>query len=104
MIALAATLVGCSRQPPHQAAAESCTDKSRFACLHRAAAHQPIELASLKTNPPIEPKLKSEKPPPLRVRDRVDHFITKEAKHTSFTAKSEPSATRTPLPPVSLRT
>jgi hypothetical protein len=105
MIAFAATLVGCSRQPPHQAATESCADKRQFACLHRTAAHQPIELASLKTDPPTEAKRKSEKPPPLRIRDRAAaHFITKKAKPASMTAKSEPTATRIPLPPPSLRT
>jgi hypothetical protein len=104
MIALAATLVGCSRQPPHQAATESCTDKRPSACSHRTAAHQPIELASLKTDPPTETKLRSEKPPPLRVRDRAAHFITKKARPASITAKTEPTATRIPPPPPSLKT
>ncbi len=103
MIALAATLVGCSRQPPHQAATGPCTDERQFACLPRKA-HQPIEFASLKTDPPTETKLKSEKPPPLRVRDRAARFITKEEKPASTRAKTEPTATRIPLPPPSLRT
>jgi hypothetical protein len=104
MIALAATLVGCSGPPPHQGATESCTDKRQFACLHRPAAHQPIELATLKTVPPTETKLRSEKPPPLRVREKVAHFITKKAKPASIPAKTEPKVTRIPLPPPSLRT
>jgi hypothetical protein len=105
MIALAATLVGCSRQPPHQAATESCTDKRQFACSHKTVAHQPIELASLKTDPPTEAKLKSEKPPPLRTRDRPAHFSTKKAKSANSTAKTPwPTATRIPPPPPSLRT
>ena len=103
MIALAATLVGCSRQPPHQAATGPCTDERQFACLPRTA-HQPIEFASLKTDPPTETKLKSEKRPPLRVRDRAARFITKKAKPASTRAKTEPTATRIPLPPPSLRT
>jgi hypothetical protein len=103
MIALAATLVGCSRQPPHQTATGPCTDERQFACLPRTA-HQPIEFASLKTDPPTETKLKSEKPPPLRVRDRAARFITKKAKPASTRAKTEPTATRIPLPPPSLRT
>jgi hypothetical protein len=70
MIALAATLVGCSRQPP----------------------------------PPKETKFNGEKPPPLRVRDRAAHFITKEPKLSSITAKTEPAATRIPPSPPSLRT
>ena len=77
--ALAATLVGCSHQPPHQAASESCTDKRQFACLHRTT-------------------------PSLRVRYRAAHSITKKAKSASTTAKTEPTATRTPTPPPSLRT
>jgi hypothetical protein len=103
MIALAATLVGCSRQPPHQTATGPCTDERQFACLPRTA-HQPIEFASLKTDPPTETKLKSEKPPPLRVRDRAARFITKKAKPASTRAKTEPTATRIPLPPPSLKT
>jgi hypothetical protein len=66
--------------------------------VRRAAAHQPI-----KHNLSIETKLKSEKPPPLRVRGRAAHFITKKAKPASIPAKTEPSATRIPLPPPSLR-
>jgi len=98
MIALAATSVGCSRQP------QPCTDERQFACLPRTAAHQPIELASLKTDPPTKTKLKSEQPPPLRVRDRAARFITKKAKPASIRAKTEPTAARIPLPPPSLRT
>jgi hypothetical protein len=104
MIALATTLVGCSGQPPHQAATESCTDKRQFGCLHRPAARQPIELATLKAVPPTETKLRSEKPPPLRVRDKLAGFITKKAKPASITEKPEPKATRIAHPPPSLRT
>jgi hypothetical protein len=96
-------LVGCSRQPPHQAATGPCTDERQFACLPRTA-HQPIEFASLKTDPQTETKLKSEKRPPLRVRDRAARFITKKEKPASTRAKTEPTATRIPLPPPSLRT
>jgi hypothetical protein len=104
MIALAATLVGCSRQPPHQAGTGPCTDERQFACLPRTAAHQPIEFASFKTDAPTETKLKSEKPPPLRIRNRASRFIIKKAKLASIRAKTEPTATRIPLPPPSLRT
>jgi hypothetical protein len=71
--------------------------------LHRTTAHQPIEFASLKTRPPRETKLKSEKPPPLRVRHKAAHLITK-AKPARITPKTEPTATRIPTPPPSLRT
>jgi hypothetical protein len=103
MIALAATLVGCCRQPSHQAATESCADKGEFVCLPRAAARQPTKLASLKTNPPVEARLKSEKPP-HRPPDKAVHFIAKKAEPANVTAKAEPSATRIPLPQPSLRT
>ena len=103
MVALAATLVGCSRQPIHQAATGPCTDERQFTCLARAAAHQPTELASLKTDPPTETKLKSEKPPPL-LRDRAARFITKKAKPASIRAKTETTAARIRPPPPALRT
>ena len=77
--ALAVALVGCSHQPPHQAASESCTDKRQFACLHRTT-------------------------PSLRVRYRAAHSITKKAKSASTTAKTGPTATHIPTPPPSLRT
>ncbi len=103
MIALAATLIGCSRQPSYQAAGPYA-DERQFACLPSTAAHQPIEFASLKTDPPTETKLKNEEQPPLRVRDRAARFIAKKAKPASIRAKTEPTATRIPLPPPSLRT
>jgi hypothetical protein len=104
MIALAATLVGCSRQPPRQAVTGPCADERQLACLPGTAAHQPIEFASIKTDARTEIKLKSEKPPHLRVCDRASRFITKKAKPASIKAKTEPTATRIPLPPPSLRT
>jgi hypothetical protein len=104
LIALAATLVGCSRQPPPQAGTGPRADERRFASLPRTAAHQPIEFASLKTDAPTEIKLKAEKPPRLRGRDRASRFIAKKAKPASIRVKTEPTATRIPLPPPSLRT
>jgi hypothetical protein len=104
VIALATTLVGCSHQPPQQAATEPCTDKHWFACPPRPATYQPIELASLRTNPPRETKLKNEKPSPPPVRDKAARFITKKAKPASIRAKTEPTATRIPLPSPSFRT
>ena len=44
MIALAAILVGCSSQPPHLAASESCTDK-RVGCFHSTAPHHAYYIA-----------------------------------------------------------
>ena len=98
-IAVAAILVGCSRQPPHQAATGPGTDERQF-----ASSRQPIEFASLKTDPPTETKLKCEQPPPLRVRVRAARFIAKKAKTASIRAKTEPIVTRIPFQPPSLRT
>jgi hypothetical protein len=100
IIALAATLVGCSRQPPHQAAAESCTDKRGFACSNRTAADQPIKLASFKTNRRTIAAT-AEKPPPHRAHGRAPaDLATKKAKPTVAAAKTEPPATGIPLPPL----
>ena len=110
IIALAATLVGCSRQPPHQAAMESCTDKHGFACSNRTAADQPIKLASSKTNSRTKSAkfsvaAASEKQPAHSGRDRRPaHLATKKAKPTVTTAKAEPPATGIPLPSPSLKT
>ena len=102
MIALATTLVGCSRQPQHQAATELCTDERQFGCLHRTAAHPRIQLASLKTDAPTETRLKSEKPP-HRVHDSAARFINKKPKPATTRAKIERSATRIPPRPPSPR-
>jgi hypothetical protein len=104
MMALAATLVGCSHQPPHQVAADSCTDERQFACSNWVAAHQRIESVSFKANPPTEAKIKSEKPTPHRARDKAAaDIVAAKAKPASNAAKAEPSAVRIPLPPPSLR-
>jgi len=102
MIALAATCVGCSRQPPHQADTQPCTDERRFACSP-GTAHQPIDVVSFKTDALTETRLKNAKPP-VRIRERASRFITKTTKPASIRAKIEPTATRIPLPPTSLRT
>src|SRR5215475_6593223 len=99
IIALAATLVGCSREPPRQAAAEACTDEREFACSNRTAADQPIRLAPFKTNPPTKSArftvaAKSEKPQPHRVHDRA-HLATKKA---VIAAKADLPTTSVPPP------
>jgi hypothetical protein len=93
IIALAATLVGCSRQPPHQAAAEFCTGKQGFACSNRTAAGQPVKLASFKTNPPTRQARLTRAP-----------LANKTAKPSVIAAKAELSATPLPIPPPSLKT
>jgi hypothetical protein len=109
IIALAATMVGCSRQPPHQEAVESYTDKHGFACSNRTAADQPIKLASLKTDHRTKlAKLTIAamgKPPRHRARDKTQaHLATKTAKPTVTAAKAQPPSTVDPLPPLSLKT
>jgi hypothetical protein len=101
IIALAATLVGCSHQPPQQAAAESCPDKNRVACFNRTAFGRPIELASFKANLPTkETKFtiaaKTESPPPHQARHAA-HLATKKAKPAAIAAKTGQKPTRIPL-------
>jgi len=107
IIALAATLVGCSHQPPQHAAAESCPDNDGVACFNRTAADRPIELASFKANPPTKETrfaiaAKTESPPSRHARHGA-HRAAKKAKHTTIAAKKEHRATRIPLPRPSLK-
>jgi len=69
MIAVAATLVGCSCEPPHQAITQSRTGERQSAGLNRTAARPTAHLATRKTRPSL------------------------------ITAKAEPSANRTLHPP-----
>ena len=104
IIALAATLVGCSRQPPHQAAVESCTDQHGFGCSSSTVVDQPIKLASFKPNrrtksAKLTVAATAEKPPPHRARDKGPaHLATKKAKPTVTAAKAGHPATGVPLP------
>lgn len=99
MIAVAATLVGCSSEPSRQAITKSCADERQLSCSNRTAARLPTELTSLfKTDSPTETKLRTEMPPLHRARDRTAHLVTKKAKPAFITAKTEPSANRIPPP------
>jgi hypothetical protein len=109
VIALAVTMVGCSRQPPRQQAVESCTDKHGFSCSNGTAADQPIKLASLKTDSRTKPaKLAvaaTEKPPLHRARNKAPaHLTTKKAKPTVTAAKAQPPTAGVPLLSPSLKT
>ena len=89
--ALAATLVGCSRQPPPpQAATSSCTGANGLPCLERKAG-PPIKLVSLRTN--------STATQSHRVR-----LASTTAKPAQVAAKAAPPASRIPLPPDSPNT
>jgi hypothetical protein len=100
LFALAVTLIGCSHQPPNQAVADACADQRGFACLHRSPAHQPIERASLKTNPLKEAKLRGKTSPPVQVPDKAVHVVARKARPVRVAAEPKLSATRIPLPPL----
>jgi hypothetical protein len=104
--ALATALVGCSRQPPPQAATVSCTGANGFACLDRTDAHQPIDLASFRissaaTNSKSAGACKTEKPSSAHHGVRL---ASKPANSAGIAARAEPPAHRIPLPPGSSKT
>jgi hypothetical protein len=109
IVALAATLAGCSRQPPPhaQAATECHTGTNRFACVERAAG-PPVKLATFRiksstTGTRSAAAEKTEKSPSVQTRHAV-HLAGKSAKSTAIAAKAEPPASRVPLPPSSPKT
>ena len=95
IFAVAASLVGCSCERPHQAITQSSTDERESAGLNGTTA-RPIEFASFKADPPIETKLER---PRHRASDRTAHSALTKARPTLIRAKTEPSANRTLLPP-----
>src|SRR5262245_24495241 len=104
VLALAATLVGCSCFVSPQAGIETCTgpDGNAFACLNRTAAGQAIEPepTSLEANL-VRPKAKSriaakkEKPSSAQSRDKT-RLVTETAMSTATAAKVEPAASGQP--------
>jgi Type VI secretion system VasI, EvfG, VC_A0118 len=101
------TLVGCSCLSPQRAAVQSCTAGNGFACFDRTAASWPIEPgpASFETDSEtteIESAIaaETEKPSSAHARDRA-HLTP--AKSTLIAGQVEPSASRTPLSPRSLK-
>ena len=96
--ALAMTLVGCSRQPPPQAATGSCTDANGVACFERTAG-PPIKLASFRIKSAVlygksVSAWKKEEPTHAR---RGARLASKTPKPTMIAAKAEPPASRSPL-------
>jgi hypothetical protein len=89
IIAVAATLVGCSREPPNQAIPQSCAEERQCAGSNTAAARQPAELASLKPTPPTETKHKT-RPRSHRLSNRTAHVVTKKARPIPIGVKTEP--------------
>ena len=107
--ALAATLAGCSSQPPPhaQAAIECGADTNRYVCLKRAAG-PPIKLATFRiksstTGPRSAGAQKTEKSSSAHARHKA-HLAGKAAKSTAVAAKAKPPASRVPLPPSSPKT
>ena len=107
--ALAATLAGCSSQPPPhaQAAIECGADTNRYVCLERAAG-PPIKLATFRiksstTGPRSAGAQKTEKSSSAHARHEA-HLAGKAAKSTAVAAKAKPPASRVPLPPSSPKT
>jgi hypothetical protein len=105
--ALAATLVGCSRQPPPQAVMGSCPGANGFACLERTAG-PPIKLASFRINSAATDgksasAWKTEKTSSAHARHRA-RLASKMAKSTRIAAQAEPSASRILLTPGSSKT
>src|SRR5260370_23406057 len=101
VVALAATLVGCSCVLPPQTVMEACMDPNGLACF-KAVASQPIEPkpASFKANSaPIKAKTaiaeKTEKPQSNDDHDRP-HLATQTAKSALAAAKVEPPASGPP--------
>lgn len=105
--ALAATLAGCSRQPPPQAAAGSCTGTNGSARLERTGG-PPIKLATFKINSAaMDTKSASARKPEKSSSAHARHgarLASKTAKPTRIAAKAAPPASRVPLPHSSPKT
>ena len=105
--ALAATLVGCSRQPPPQAATGSWTGTNGSAHLERTAG-PPIKLATFRINSAaMDTKSASARKPEKSSSAHARHgarFAGKTAKSARIAAKAKPPASRVPLPHSSPKT
>ena len=99
--ALAATLVGCSRQPPPQAATGSCTGTNGSARLERTAG-PPIKLATFRINSAaMDTKSASARKPEKSSSAHARHgarLASKTAKSIRIAANAKPPASRVPLP------
>ena len=105
--ALAATLAGCSRQPPPQAATGSCTGTNGSAHLERTAG-PPIKLGTFRINSAaMDTKSASVRKPEKSSSAHARHGArlgSKTAKSTRIAAKAKPPASRVPLPHSSPKT
>ena len=97
--ALAATLIGCSRQPPPQTAIGSCTVVNGFAC-HEQTAGPPIKLASSRIHSAATDS-KSVGARKTEMSSSASHgarLASKIAKSTTIAAKAELQVSRIPPP------
>ena len=105
--ALAATLVGCSRQPPPQAATGSWTGTNGSAHLERTAG-PPIKLVTFRINSAaMDTKSASARKPEKSSSAHARHgarLASKTAKSTRIAANAKPPASRVPLPHSSPKT
>jgi len=105
--ALAATLVGCSRQPPPQAATGSWTGTNGSAHLERTAG-PPIKLVTFRINSAaMDTKSASARKPEKSSSAHARHgarLASKTAKSARIAAKAKPPASRVPLPHSSPKT
>jgi hypothetical protein len=98
--ALAATLVGCSRQPPPQVATESCPATEGFTCLERTTGPS-VKLASFRNESTATVVKSASLRQAESLSDRARHrprLASKPAKPTTMAAKADPPASRVPLP------
>jgi len=97
--ALAATLVGCSRQSPPQAG--SCTDTNASAAVERTGG-PPVELVTFRTNSAaLDTKPTNARNTEQSSSAHARHgarLASQPAKPTRVAAKAEPPASRVPLP------
>jgi hypothetical protein len=99
--ALAATLVGCSRQPPPQVATGSCPATKGFTCLERTTGPS-VKLASFRNKSTATVAKSASLRQAESLSDHARHrprLASKPAKSTTMAAKAGPPDSRVPLPP-----
>jgi hypothetical protein len=99
--ALAATLVGCSRQPPPQVATGSCPATKGFTCLEWTTGPS-VKLASFRNKSTATVAKSASLRQAESLSDHARHrprLASKLTKSTTMAAKAGPPASRVPLPP-----
>ena len=99
--ALAATLVGCSRQPPPQVATGSCPATKGFTCLERTTGPS-VKLASFRNKSTATVAKSASLRQAESLSDHARHrplLASKPSKSTTMAAKAGPPDSRVPLSP-----